>query len=475
MKKLTRVSDTLTVYGGKKVKVMAITTLQVHINGRKHNLHFKVMSGKHYQPLLSRRACLGIGAIKWMDVDSIRPFEDSPKPSSINKLEAEQATKTPCFEATDMQHKYAYVFHGLGKLPGQYHIEIDRDVNPVVHAPRRVPVALRDKLKHELREMVNDDIIAPVSEPTEWVSSLLLVSKPGKLRICMDPRDLNRAIRREHYQMPTIEELATRLRGARVFTVVDAKNGFWQVELDEESSRLTTFNTPFGRYRCKHMPFGISSAPEVWQRKMHETIEGLDGVEVIADDFLITGKDDAEHGANLQAFLNRCRERNLVLNAEKVRYKLQEVSFMGCLLTDEGMKPDPRRVEAVLDMPMPTDVEGVRRLIGTVQYLSKFVKGLTDLTAPLRELTRKKNHSLALPVSPPCEHSLQIVKGQSRRTRTSQDTSHQRSGNLVEQHFTFDVFRRLYMTIMVGNHVNILLNINCKRLWPVMCLSTEFE
>ena len=227
-------------------------------------------------------------------------------------------------------------------------------------------MALRDKLKHELREMVNDDIIAPVSEPTEWVSSLLLVSKPGKLRICMDPRDLNRAIKREHYQMPTIEEIATRLSGARVFTVVDAKNGFWQVELDEETSRLTTFNTPFGRYRWKRMPFGISSAPGVWQRKMHETIEGLDGVEVIADDFLITGKDDAEHDANLQAFLNKCRERNLVLNAEKVRYKLQKVSFMGCLLTDEGMKPNPRKVEAILDMPMPTDVEGVRRLIGTV-------------------------------------------------------------------------------------------------------------
>ena len=128
---------------------------------------------------------------------------------------------------------------------------------------------------------------------------------------------------------------------------------------------LATFNTPFGCYRWKRMPFDISSAPEVWQRKMHETIEGMDGTEVIADDFLITGKDDAEHDANLQAFLNRCCERNLVLNAEKVRYKLHEVSFMGCLLTDEDMKPDPRKVEPVLDMPT-TEVVGVRRLIGTV-------------------------------------------------------------------------------------------------------------
>ena len=113
------------------------------------------------------------------------------------------------------------------------------------------------------------------------------------------------------------------------------------------------------------MLFGISSAPVVWQRKMHVTIEGLYGTEAITVDFLITVKDDAEHHANLQAFLNRCRERNLVLNAEKVRYKLHEFRVTECLLPDEGITPDRRKVEAVLDMPMPTDVEGVRRLIGT--------------------------------------------------------------------------------------------------------------
>ena len=159
------------------------------------------------------------------------------------------------------------------------------------------------------------------------------------------------------------------------------------MKLDEESSRLTTFNTSFGRYRWKRLPFSISSAPEVWQRKMHETVVGL---EVTEDDFLITGKDVAEHDVNLQAFLERCRERNVVFNPEKVRYKLREVSFVGCLLTEEGTKPDPKKVAAIIDMPVPTDVEGVRRLIGTVRYLGKSVKRLTDLTVPLRELIRKE-------------------------------------------------------------------------------------
>ena len=113
--------------------------------------------------------------------------------------------------------------------------------------------------------------------------------KNGKLRICLDPKDLNRAIQRENYQLPTVEDIATRLHGAKVFTVMDIRNGFWHVSLDKESSYLTTFQTPFGCYRWKRIPFGISSAPEVFQRKMHELIEGLVGVEVVADDFIAVG------------------------------------------------------------------------------------------------------------------------------------------------------------------------------------------
>ena len=165
----------------------------------------------------------------------------------------------------DLLEEYKDVFGGLGDLP----------------------VALRDQIKEKLEQMVASGILAPVTEPTEWISSMLVIVKPNKLRICLDLRDLKKAIRREHYQIPTVEEVATRLSQAKKFTVVDAKDGFWQKRLDTESSYKTTFNTPFGRYRWQRMPFGISSAPEVWQRTMHQFVEDLEGVEVIADDFLI--------------------------------------------------------------------------------------------------------------------------------------------------------------------------------------------
>ena len=146
------------MFHGKKVQLKVNKTFQVNRNGRSHNLHFTVMSGKHQQPLRSHQVCLGIGAIKWMDVDSIQPFEDSPK------LDVTQATKTLCFDATDLQ--ICRCFPRTRKITRPVPHRIGRDVNHIVHAPRRVPVALKDKLNHELREMVNDDIIASVSEST---------------------------------------------------------------------------------------------------------------------------------------------------------------------------------------------------------------------------------------------------------------------------------------------------------------------
>ena len=241
--------------------------------------------------------------------------------------------------------------------------------------------------------MVDQQILAPVITPTPWVSSMVVAQKKdGRVRICLDPQHLNKVIMRSHYPLPTIEEVTTRLSNAKVFSVLDAKTGFWQVKLTEATSYLTTFNTPFGRYRWKRMPFGISSAPEVWQQKMNELVEGLKGVEVIADDFLICGfgsdKEEAtaNHDVNLRMFLQRARERGLKLNLEKVKLRLTSVPFIGHLLTDKGLAPDPNKVTAIMNMPTPTNVKSLQQLLGMVQYLSKFLPQLSTITEPLCQL-----------------------------------------------------------------------------------------
>lgn len=234
-----------------------------------------------------------------------------------------------------------------------------------------------------------------MSSPTDWISNMVAVKKPGKLRLCIDPKDLNSAIKRPHYQMPTVDDILPKISKAKVFTVMDAKEGFWHVKLDKESSLLTTFWTPFGRYRWTRLPFGLSSAPEEFQRKQHEVLEGLHHTEVIMDDILVYGSgetmEDAirDHDFHLQALLQRAREVGLKLNKEKLKLRLTSVKYMGQILSSEGMCPDPDKVKAVVEMPRPKNLKDVQRLIGLVTYLSKYLPHLSETCEPLRRLTVK--------------------------------------------------------------------------------------
>ena len=143
--------------------------------------------------------------------------------------------------------------------------------------------------------MEADGHITKVTEPTDWVSSMVTAVRNGKLRICSDPKDLNKAIRREHYPIPTVEEVVASMPGAKVFSKIDAKSGFLQIKLDYESSLLTTFNSPIGRYRWLRLPFGMKSAPEIYQRIMDEMLDDIDGARAIMDNILIAGKTPQEH------------------------------------------------------------------------------------------------------------------------------------------------------------------------------------
>ena len=143
--------------------------------------------------------------------------------------------------------QYSDLSQGLGCLPGEHTIKVDSSISPVVHPPRKVPVSLKEKIKEELDRMEKAEVVVKQKEPTDWVNSMVAVVKPNKRCICIDPRDLNEAIRREHFPMTTIEEVVADMPQAKVFSVLDATSGYWQVKLDEASSKLCTFNTSFGR------------------------------------------------------------------------------------------------------------------------------------------------------------------------------------------------------------------------------------
>ena len=248
----------------------------------------------------------------------------------------------------------------LGTLPGTVHLEVEQDATPVVAPPHRVPVSLKNKLKEELDRLQQLGVIAPIDEPTPWVSSLAVaVKKSGSLRICIDPRPLNAALKRERYQLSVLENILPELSKARVFSTVDLKSGYWHCVLAPESSVLTTFANPYGRYRWIRFPFGLSASSEIFQKHLTHALENLPGVQCIADDVLVygTGESDEEatinHDRSLQNLLQRCKDRGIVLNPDMMKLKMSEVNFMGHLLTNKRLKPDPAKVEPIMKMPKP--------------------------------------------------------------------------------------------------------------------------
>ncbi len=236
--------------------------------------------------------------------------------------------------------------------------------------------------------MEKANIIEKVTKPTKWVNPMCIVSKKnGKLRICIDPQDLNHAIQREHYPMPKTEEIVSRLGEARYMSVLDANQAFYQVRLDEESSYLCTMNTPYGRYRFLRLPYGIKSASEVFHRLVTQSFENMEGVESFVDDILVWGRDRDEHDRRLADVLEKLRKMNLKLNKDKCRFAVTEVRYLGHVIGNSTVKPDPEKVRAIADMPRPTDKKGVQRFLGLVTYLGKFIPNQAEVTAPLRQLT----------------------------------------------------------------------------------------
>ena len=203
-----------------------------------------------------------------------------------------------------------------------------------------------------------------VTIPTNWISSMAVVTTPNKIRICLDPKDLNKVVIRPKYQIPTLDELLPKLSKAKVFSTFEATDGFYQLGLDASSSIKTTFWTLFGRYKYLRQLFGINLAPEAFESKLHEKLDGSTGAEVIRDDILVMGyrENDEEanqnHDENLLRLLDRPRKANLHLKSSKMNLRKSEVRFFFKfsvqLITENGLKPNPDKVKVVEEMHCKT-------------------------------------------------------------------------------------------------------------------------
>ena len=179
-----------------------------------------------------------------------------------------------------VKREFPNLFSGLGKMEGEYTIVLKPGAKPFsLSTPRRISLPLMPKVREELTRMEQQGVISKVEEPTACCAPMVVVPKSsGRVRICTDLTELNRSVMREKHPLPSVEHTLGQLAGAKIFSKLDANAGFWQIPLSEESSLLTTFITPFGRYCYNRLCFGISSAPEHFQKRMSRILEGLEGV-----------------------------------------------------------------------------------------------------------------------------------------------------------------------------------------------------
>ena len=250
------------------------------------------------------------------------------------------------------------------------------------------------------------DVLEPVTEPTEWVNSFVVVEKvidssnahsphhsiKKSIRLCIDPKDLNEALEREPYYSRSVDELISMFAGAKVFTIVDMDKGYWQVVLHPDSRKYTCMAFDIGRYQFKRLPMGSKVASDIFQRMLDSVYIGLPGVTGIADDMVIFGRNEEEHDRNLILFLEATRKNGLVLNKRKLQFKKEEVSFFGHRWNSTGISPDPKKTESILKMEFPPDKETMHSFLGLVNFLNRYTPRLAELCSPLRKLILKDSH-----------------------------------------------------------------------------------
>lgn len=271
-------------------------------------------------------------------------------------------------------------------------LKIDQSIKPVKQPCRRVPMPLEEKIDAKIDELLQLDIIEPETGPCSWISPVVpIIKNNGELRLCIDMGRANEAIIRENYPLPTIDDFLPRIKKAKYFSRLDAKNAFHQLELSEECRYITTFITKKGLFRFKRLMFGINAAPELFQKYFQMLLIKCERVLNFLDDFIVYGETIEEHDLSLAEVLDVLKSNNVLLNEEKCIFRVTEVNFLGFHLSGNGIRPSEDKIVALKNFRSPQTAEELRSFLGLVTFVGRFIPNLATVNAPLRELLRKDN------------------------------------------------------------------------------------
>ena len=245
-----------------------------------------------------------------------------------------------------------------------------------------------DEVRNHLQQLLSSGMIRKSRSP--WSSNVVLCrKKDGKLRMCVDYRQLNQRTVKDNYALPRIDEILDALQGNSYFTVLDMKAGYHQISVLEEHKQRTAFTVgPLGFYEYNRMPFGLVNAPATYQRLMEDCFDGLNLniCFIYLDDLIIFSKSYDEHVDRLRQVFDRIRTEGLKLSPSKCHFFKSKVKYVGHIVSKEGLQPDPMKIEKVLNWPRPTSPEEIRKFLGFIGYYRKFIKDFAKISRPLNDL-----------------------------------------------------------------------------------------
>ena len=356
----------LKTYTGQRIKVLGQRTVMAEYGEDKHRLPLIVVEGSG--PSLFGRNWLDQIRLDWGSIKSIRSQLD------------------------ELLSKHQVVFkRELGTLKGmQAGLELKPGAQPRFYKARSVPYALKEAIEQDLCRLEQLGIIEKVN-CSEWATPVVPVPKSdGSVRLCGDYKiTINPELRVDQYPMPTAEDLFATLAGGKIFSKLDLSQAYQQVLLEPDSRKYVTVSTHKGLYRYTRLPFGVASAPAMFQQIMERVLQGIPNVVVYLDDILVTGKDEPEHLLLLGQVLSRLEEHGLRLKREKCYFMDHAVDYLGYHVDGEGLHPMASKVSAIVEAPEPQDVKELRAFLGLVNYYGKFIRQLATLTQPLNQLLCK--------------------------------------------------------------------------------------
>lgn len=388
MGKMSPSKTKLKPYNSEAIPVSGVSRCAVTFGTRSTPVLWHIIKGS-CEPILSGNAAIQLGIVKFnAQPETLLPIRFIDKHCQLNTKNHIQNLMT--------EYQDIFTTDKLGKMKDhQVILREDKSIKPVITPPRATHYHLQERVQEELERMIKNDVIEehPRTEPAPWISAAHVTYKPdGGIRITMDARNVNKAILSNNLPIPKQEDIKAKMAGSNVLSKFDLRNAFWQFELAPESRYLTVFECNGKLYRYKRMTMGIKTSQGELNAALRPVLQEIPDAHHIHDDIVIASKSVNQHLKALEQFMKAIRKSGLTLNPTKCEFAKKEIKFWGMIVSSEGVRPDPEKVEVLEHLEEPKNKEELRSFLCMMQSNSDFIENFARISADLRELTRDRIH-----------------------------------------------------------------------------------